>query len=158
MKPKIILCFALALNCGLFGCSRSELSVTAANEGQSPLLRVAILPSRTEVRVRESFNLALRVENPTQTNQTICVMSCSWDDEWQCSTPKMRWGGWACEKNTEVTVEIRPGGAYTNRLQVLIDNANPDKVLSFRMGFTSIGSKKTYWSNEVKLRILPPNK
>jgi hypothetical protein len=31
-----------------------------------------------------------------------------------------------------------------------------EKMLSFRMGFTSIGSTNTLWSNEVKLHILPP--
>jgi hypothetical protein len=121
------------------------------------VLRVVIIPTTTDVRIRETFGLALRVENPTQTNQTIRVMNCSWDEEWQSSNTNVAWTGCACRKSFAVDVTIPPGGAYTNKLQMYIYNLIPDKELSFRMGFTSIGSAKSLWSNEVKLRILPPD-
>jgi hypothetical protein len=91
------------------------------------------------------------------TNQTVRVMNCSWQDEWKSSNPKIPWGGAVCSKNFAVDVEIPPGGAYTNEARILIYDLIPDKELSFHMGFTPIGSGKTYWSDEVKLKILPPD-
>ncbi len=149
MKPKLILYFALVLS--------GAWAAFSANATDTNSLRVAIIPSTTDVRIREPFGLALRVENPTRTNQTIRVMNCSWEEEWQPSNPKIPWGGAECTKNFAVNVEIPPGGAYTNAALMYIYDLIPDKELSFRMGFTSIGSAKTLWSNEVKLHILPPD-
>jgi hypothetical protein len=132
------------------------VSLCAAQESPA-VLRIIVVPSKTEVRVREPFSLALRVENPTTTNQTVRVMNCSWQDEWTNSNPKISEMGWDCAKNFAVNVEIPPGGAYTNESQMLIYDLIPDKELSFRMGFTPIGSNKVFGSNEIKLRILPPD-
>jgi len=145
MKPKLILGLALVL-IGVF-----------ANAADTNSLRVVIIPSKTDVRVREPFGLALRVENPTRTNQTVRVMGCSWYEEWQSSNTNINLVGWPCWANGPVDVEIHTGGAYTNEASMLVYNLIPDKELSFRMGFTPMGSKETYWSNEVKLHILPPD-
>lgn len=132
MKYKIILGLALVL---------VGLTASAADTNS---LRVVVIPSKADVRVREPFSLALRVENPTATNQTVRVMNCSWQDEWTNSNPKIPWIGWDCTKNFAVNVEIPPGGAYTNESEMLIYDLIPDKELFFRMGFTPIGSKTTF--------------
>jgi hypothetical protein len=151
MNPKLLLSLALVLS------GMTVISGGAAEQQPLQELRVVIITLTTGVRVREPFDLALRVENPTQTNQTIRVMNCSWDEEWRSSNTNVSWIGWDCTKNFAVDVTIPPGGAYTNTLQLLIYNLIPDKVLSFRMGFTSIGRANALWSNEVKLHILPPD-
>jgi hypothetical protein len=120
-------------------------------------LRVFAVPATNDVRVREPFKMALRVENPTGTNQTIGVMSCSWEQEWQCSNPNVTFDGWACTMNFSREVVIPPGGAYTNEGTMLIHNLISGKEISFRMGFTSMGSTQTFWSGEIKLRVLPPD-
>jgi len=149
MKPKLLLGLALVLSGGF-----AALSTTAA---ETNWLRVAIIPSKTDVRIREPFSLALRVENPTKANQIVRVMGCSWYGEWQSSNTNIIMVGWPCYANGPVNVVIPPGGAYTNEAPMCIYDLIPDKELSFRMGFTSMGSKETYWSNEVKLHILPPD-
>ena len=152
MKPKLILCLALVLSGGL-------LMAFSTNAADTNSLRVVVIPSKTEVRVKETFKVALRVENPTTTNQTVRVWSCSWDEEWKTSNTNIVFGiGWDCTKNNIHSVEIPSGGAYTNELEMLIPEPVSEKALSFRMGFTPIDSKKTFWSNEVKLKILPPDK
>ena len=148
MNPKLILCFTLIA----FGTL-----ATRAGQDQSSSLRVVILPASLDVRIREPFTLALRVENPTRTNRTIRVMNCSWGEHWRSSNTNVSWGGWECTKNFAVDVTIPPGGAYTNQSPMYIYNLIPDRELPFRMGFTSIGSTNTLWSNEVKLHILPPD-
>ncbi len=146
MKPKLILCLALVLSGGF------------ANAADTNSLRVVVIPSKTEVRVKEIFKVALRVENPTTTNQTVRVWSCSWYEEWKTSNTNISWIGWDCGKNFAVNVDVPPGGAYTNELEMLIPEPIFEKTLSFRMGFTPIGSQKTFWSDDVKLNILPPVK
>jgi hypothetical protein len=146
MKPKIILCLVLVWS-GVF-----------ANAADTNLLRVVVIPSKTEVHVKETFKVALRVENPTTTNQTVRVWSCSWDQEWKTSNTNISWLGWDCTRNLAENVEIPPGGAYTNELEMFIPEPISKKTLTFRMGFTSIDRGKTFWSNEVKLKILPPDK
>jgi hypothetical protein len=149
MRLKVIVGLALVLSGGLAAFP------TSAADADS--LLVVVIPSQTHVRLREPFGLALRVENPTQTNQTIRVMDCAWRDEWQSNNPKIPWGPAMCSKNFPVDVAIPPGGAYTNEAPMEIDELIPDRELSFRMGFTSIGSAKVLWSNEVKLHMLPPD-
>ena len=119
-------------------------------------LRVVVKPSKTEVHVKEAFKVALRVENPTTTNQAIRVMNCSWYDHWQASNPQISWIGWDCPKNFAISVKIPPGDAYTNELEMLVPEPIGQKTLSFRMGFTPIGSPVTFWSAEVTIHVHPP--
>ena len=151
MKSKLLLGLALVLGGGW-------LTALPTNAADTNSLRVVVILSKTEVRIKETFKVALRVENPTTTNQTVRVMSCSWDEEWKTSNTNISWIGWACTRNVARNVEIPPGGAYTNQLDMLIPEPISKKTLSFRMGFTSIGSTNTLWSDEVKLHILPPEK
>jgi hypothetical protein len=151
MKPKLLLGLALVLSGGW-------LTALPTNAADTNLLRVVVIPSKTEVRVKETFKVALRVENPTTTNQTVRVWSCSWDEEWKSSNTNISWLGWICTRNVARNVEIPPGGAYTNELEMLIPEPIPENSLSFRMGFTPIDSEKTLWSDGVKLNILPSGK
>jgi len=146
MKPKLVLCLALVLSGGF------------ANAADTNSLRVVVIPSKTEVHVKETFKVALRVENPTTTNQTVSVWSCSWDQEWKTSNTNISWLGWDCSRNFPMNIEIPPGGAYTNELGIFISEPISKKTLSFRMGFTPVDGKQTFWSNEVKLKMLPPKK
>lgn len=150
MKPKLILGLALIWT-GIFW----SISTNAADTNT---LRVVVIPFKTEVRVKESFKVALLVENPTATNQMVRVMSCSWDDEWKSCNTNISWLSWDCEKNNMRSVKIPPGGVYTNELEMLIPQSISNQMLAFQMGFTPIGSEKTFWSNEVKLKIISSEK
>ncbi len=150
MKPKIILCLARVFWGPLTAFSTSTATTNS--------LRVVVIPSKTEVRVKEKFKVALRVENLAATNHVVPVWSCSWDVEWKTSNTNISWIGWACTRNVAKNVEIPPGGAYTNELEMLIPEPVSEKTLSFRMGFTPIDSEKTFWSDGVKIEILSTDK
>jgi hypothetical protein len=160
MKPKLILCLALVLSGCLIGCSSAPLQASDAVDTNS--LRVVVEPSKTDVRAGEHFNLALQVENPTATNQYVRVWSCSWDQNWQISNPSIMVGqNLNCEFNPPITEKIPAGDSIKFDLEVYVPgpiSLLPSKKLSFQMGFTQIGSKKTIWSDEVKINILPPDK
>ena len=153
MRKGIFLCLPFMLSGMAFTCG------CAKEPRPSPALQVVIIPSTTNVSVWEQpFNLAVRIENRTQTDQTIRVLRSAWPDQWQSSNKKVSrslvLGG---RMQSEEVVAIPPSGAYTNALEVWIDKRIADKRLSFRMGFTSSGSAKTLWSNQVELHILPPD-
>jgi len=82
------------------------LGSVSTNAADTNTLHVVVIPSKTEVRVKEQFKVALRVENPTTTNQMVRVMSCSWDDEWRSSNTNISWLSWDCEKNNMRSVKI----------------------------------------------------
>ena len=153
MRKGIFLCLPFMLSGMAFTCG------CAKEPRPSAALQVVIIPSTTNVSVWEQpFNLAVRIENRTQTDQTIRVLRSAWPDQWQSSNKKVSrslvLGG---RMQSEEVVAIPPSGAYTNALEVWIDKRIADKRLSFRMGFTSSGSAKTLWSNQVELHILPPD-
>ena len=148
MKTKFFLYLIFALSdVWAFFSTRA----TAAN-----LFRVVVIPSQTDVRVKETFKVALRVENPTTNFETVRVMCCSWFEEWQISNQNISWLGWDCPKNFPLDVGIPPGGAYTNELAMIIPQPVAKDTLSFRMGFMSINSRKTIWSDDVKFYVLSP--
>jgi hypothetical protein len=154
MKPKLILCLALVLSGGLFGCSTTEQHRPDTNS-----LKVVVKPGKTQVHVREHFKLALRVENPTTTNKYVRVMFCSWWQQWQPSDPSIFFITENCTFNAPISLKIPAGGAVTFDLEVYVSGAvSIDPVmrkLSFQMGFTPIGSKKIFWSKEVTIKVIP---
>ena len=76
MKSKLLLGLALVLSGGLFGCSRAQVYQTS--DTPDAIVRVVVLPSKTQVHVRESFLVALIVENLTATNQYVHTESQGW--------------------------------------------------------------------------------
>jgi len=58
-------------------------------------------------------------------------------------------------ENFAVTVKLEPGEAYEKTLSMLLLVGEPKEKVSFKMGFTPIGSKETYWSNEITLQVQP---
>ncbi len=140
------------------------LALTAGGSGftfaqeQLPSLRVVAVSSTNDVRLNERFKVALRVENTTGVNQTVRVMNCSWYDEWVCSNTNVVPLPWACTRNFPVDVTIPPGGAYTNQMEMQIGPPFQAEHVTFRMGFTPIGSTSTFWSDDLTLKIVrPPN-
>src|SRR5260370_12229939 len=116
-------------------------------------LRVVVVPTTTHVRVGEHFTLKLRVENSTTTNQYVRVMSCSWPEQWKSSSPSIVGPDIFCTFNAPISETVPAGGAIKFDLEVsvpvpiLIEPIT--SKLSFQMGFTPVGSKKTLWIKAV---------
>jgi len=151
--------FVVGAFLAVFVTSVASEKCRAEEIGDTNSLRVVVVPSKSDVRVREHFKLALRVENPTSTNQYVRVMSCSWPQEWQTSNPSIVSVGFACTANAPISLKIPAGGAITFDLEVLVPgpiSIEPvTSKLSFQMGFTPLDRKKTFWSNEVSINISP---
>jgi len=147
----------------------------ADTPGRQPF-KVTAEPTKAKVRLNEKFKVVLRVVNVTDTPQRIRVMNCSWDEHWQTSHPQVAPVGWDCAKNFAVDETIAPGAAYAKELEMLVMTpaecralaaTNPKSTqapgnllsegpLSFKMGFTPIGSAQTFWSEEIKIEVVPP--
>lgn len=127
----------------------------AAEGEKEKNLAVTIKPQKNRIRANEAFNVDLRVMNSSKSPQSFQVMSCSWDEHWKSSNQRVFWKGWPCFKNIEMTVKLAPGEAYEKALPMLLVAGKPQEKVIFKMGFTSLGSNRTYWSNDVTLTVQP---
>lgn len=158
----------VAVTCGMLAIAktdaRGESVNPAAKADEKPkdaesdkakTLTVTIKPQKNRVRVKETVEVNLRVVNTSKTTQSIQVMNCSWDDHWKSSNDQVSWVGWDCAKNFAVTVKLEPGEAYEKTLSMFLLAGKLKEKVSFKMGFTPIGSKQTFWSNEATLTVEP---
>jgi len=118
-------------------------------------LTVTVQSRRTQVRLREPFDVVLRVVNSSKAPQTFRTMSCSWDEHWKANTDRLDWSRWECTVNYPKTVTLKPGEAYEKTLSLFVVKGEPQEKVAFKMGFTPIESKQTYWSGEVTIRVEP---
>jgi RNA polymerase sigma factor (sigma-70 family) len=132
--------------------AKGEERPKAAKGDEKDLLTVTAVPQKVQVRVEEPFDVRLRVVNSSRSTQSLRVMNCSWDEHWKSSNGQVSWVGWNCAKNFAVTEKLEPGEVYEKTLPMLLLAGGPQRKVSFRMGFTPIGSKRTYWSNEVTVQ------
>ena len=167
----LLACFASLFWLG-HGLSAADPATDAPREQP---FKVTAEPTKTKVRFNETFKLVLRVVNVTDTPQHIRVMNCSWDEHWQSSNPQILHAQWPCTKNFAVDETIVPGAAYSRELEIQVMTpaecranaaSNPkstqalgnlisEGLLAYKMGFSSIGSTQIYWSNEIKIEIVP---
>ncbi len=118
-------------------------------------LTVTIKPKVNQVRINTPFDVDLRVVNSSKSTQSFQVMDGSWDEHWKSNNDRVSWVGWDCTKNFPVTVKLEPGERYEKTLPMLLPTGKPLEKLSFKMGFTPIDSKETFWSNEVSVQVDP---
>src|SRR4051794_25080090 len=115
----------------MFGLTRQSAAVDEQSSADAVRstnsLRVVVKPSKTKVRVNEPFSVALRVENASAAQQHFRVMNCSWDQHWKTSNTNITWLRWNCTRNLAVTVELAPGGAYTNRMELFVPTPNANE-------------------------------
>src|SRR5277367_6516708 len=102
---------AFALVASLSGCT----SASHSQEGNE--LKVSAEPVTQRVHVAEPFKVAVRIWNPTATNQSVKMMSCSWPEQWRTDNPAVqRCTDVECAWNAPTTVTLPPGGAWTNQM------------------------------------------
>lgn len=148
-----VLCFVL-LGCSSPADNPAPDRGNAIEEGQERLA-VKILPECTRLHNKESFYVALRITNPTRKLQTFDAMSCKWPNQWQISNPRLSKSLMDCYKNVRETIDLQPGEAYEKTMLLNVNDGPQVASLTFRMGFTPLDEKTTYWSNKVILSIKP---
>jgi hypothetical protein len=125
-------------------CTALSIAAIATAENRKPTLSVSVRPAKTKVRAEAPFEVKLLVVNSSASPQSIRVMNCSWDDHWESSNKGVTWSLWDCTKSFEVAVKLEPGGAYETTLDMRAAG-EPGKEVTFKMGFTPIGSKQPIW-------------
>jgi hypothetical protein len=124
---------------------------------------IHVTPQSKPIEVNEHFDVELRVVNVSELPQSFQVMTCSWDDQWHSSNPRVSPGSWACKMNGPAPVKLAPGEAYTPK-KALWMQAKAEGLMSFRMGFTPLEyrpgfsgwprpSKRTYWSSAITINV-----
>jgi hypothetical protein len=115
--------------------------------------KISAVASTNRVRLKEPFKTTLRVENRSDTNLTLRVMNCSWDQHWRVSHRDLSWIGWDCSKNFAVDETLAPGEVYERSLEVVMQETVHESAFAFRMGFTSMNDTRTYWSEKVMIEV-----
>ena len=80
-------------------------------------------------------------------------MTGSWIEQWKTGNERVvpNEGAWA--ENQRVTETLQAGQAYEKKLTMRLASGKPGKKVTFRMGFTPVGGKRTVWGNEVVLQV-----
>ena len=134
--------------CGLI----SRLAAGVEKKPSQPLKVTATL-LETKLEPEKWFKATFRVENVTSETQTFRVMCCSYADQWQCDNTKLTIGSQQCAKNTPMDVTLEPGKSYSDVLDIQVAADAPHGKMTFRLGFTPIESKTTYWSEPLDLNV-----
>jgi hypothetical protein len=120
---------------------------------------IVVTPQTKPIEVDKRFDVELCVVNASELPQSFLIMSCSWNDQWQSSNPRVSLDSWGCARNVLTAVKLAPGETHT---KVLWMQANAAGMESFQMGLTplkdKLGSrpwpgKRTYWSSEVTIEV-----
>ena len=114
---------------------------------------VTIWPETTRVGVGETFDLKIRVVNSSNKTQSLSVMTCSFWPYWESNNSLIGSARFKCFGNVLATIDLKPGEAYERKEPMMISNRAKSKAEPFKIGLTSHGEQKTYWSNEVVLGI-----
>ncbi len=147
--PQHLLRFSL-ITLALFLCAKSM----AADE-PSGLKITATIPAHTVIHGGAAFKATLLVENPTTKLIRFKTTGCSWFENWKTDNASFGHGSWACFWNPWLTIEIQPGGSFTDEFDVSTDSKITSGKVAFRFGLTSSGAKETWWSNKVEIQIDP---
>ena len=114
---------------------------------------LSVTASLTQAKVERRgyiLKLHLIVKNTSSQPIDLHVMNCSWFEHWKSDKSKISIVAWNCAKNFAVTVVLKSQEIYAKDLEVCL--LRPVELpYSFKMGFTPIGSKATYWSDNVQV-------
>lgn len=135
-----------------YGCGHITLASYFYSEEN--VLSIRVKPQQTKIRVGHPFNLTLLVANTYRNPHSFQVMSCSWNDQWKSSDPRLFSMGWPCKANFPRTITLASGATYQRILPMSLANGVVPGPISFAMGFTPIGSKQTYWSRPITLEVI----
>ena len=126
----------------------------AAADKEQPLT-VTIKPQKDRIRVNEPFEVDFRVVNSSKLPQSFQVMKPGWWENWERSNKRV----WLVvpahpeDESMSMEVKLAPGEAYEKTLSMLLPDGMPQEKVSFKMGFTPLRSKQTFWSNKVTLQV-----
>jgi len=116
-------------------------------------LQVIVEPPNGPVQVNKSFDIRLRVVNKSDSVQSFRVMSWSWQQHWKSSNGHVAMIGLPCSANTALLETLRPNETFEKSGSMQVSEGRVGDKVSFKMGFTPIDSKRTYWSKEVTVQL-----
>ncbi|HVV71897.1 MAG TPA: hypothetical protein VHI52_10420 [Verrucomicrobiae bacterium] len=121
----------------------------------SGLVVTASIPAHIAIRPSSSFKAKLLVKNTTNKPIRFDTSGSSWFNNWKTDNAKFQILGWSCFWNPDITIEIQPGGSFTDEFEVMAGPKIAPGKATLRFGFSSEGYKQTSWSNNVTILIAP---
>ncbi len=130
-----------------------ERAPNAAEGAKENMLAVTIKPQKSRIRASEPFKVDLRVVNSSKSLQSFRAMIGSWHRHWFTSNERVLVSAWPGSEDEAIEVTLAPGEADEKTLPMIILAGKSLDKESFKLGFTPIGSKQTFWSNEVTVEV-----
>lgn len=135
-----------------YGCGHITLASYFYTEEN--VLSIRVKPQQTQIRAGRPFNLTLLVANTYRKPHSFRVMSCSWNDQWKSSDPRLFSMGWPCKANSPRTITLASGAIYQRILPMTLVGGVGSGELVFTMGFKPLGNKRVYWSRPITLEVI----
>ncbi len=127
------------------------LAVATSVASADPLT-VEIKPATLTWKPKQHVDVALRVVNTSKAPQKIHVWLCSWFENIKLDDPQLVFDPWGCDKNYDRDVELAPGKAWEQKLDMYaVDSATAD-AHQLRIGFVSSGTLR--WSAPVTVTVV----
>jgi hypothetical protein len=134
-----LLAFIVVCLTSIFLVAGDSVTNTLAQSKEAELFKVIVKPSKNQVHVKETFKVALKVQNQTSTNQNLYVMSCSWAQHWRTDSDFiMSHAMFKCWENSPLTINLPPGDSYEKELPLWIPQPVSTNKISFRMVFNPL--------------------
>jgi hypothetical protein len=134
--------------------SSAAVAAALALLAQTPApLVVTATAAKQKVRVHEAFEVSVRIVNVSAQPQTIRFWNVTWFYACKPNNPAVSWEWVECRSNSLRTVRLQPGQAFDRSSLIEVTKGQPGENISFKLGFTSFRSKRTYWSNEVTVQV-----
>ena len=133
-------CLVTLLWLTLLDCSPSQGELPqkkgGSNDSEKDSLCVTIWPKMTRIQIGERVQVKVRVVNATEMSQTLQIRS-NYDMQWETDNTHLLLGGPGTGISNRLTrIELEPGEAYEQTVELALVGDPPMKLISFRMAFT----------------------
>src|SRR5262249_43847480 len=116
-------------------------------------LAVEIKPASLTWKPKQHVDVALRVVNTSKTTQKFRAWLCSWFENVKSGDPELVFDRWGCDKNYDKDIELAPGKAWEQKLDMYATDTAKAGTHQLRLGFTPSGGTTTIWSPEIAITV-----
>ena len=150
-----------ALLVALAGVLLLSRPVQAGDLTPTSPFKVLVTASTNRVQLKKPFTLHLMVKNVSHATQEFETLTCSWWVNWTLDSAYLQFPTWDCDFHPPYKIILRPGGFWTNDVDIKLGKSIPVDHITLRAGFSPAvvnpnrDKNPTYiWSNEVKLEVV----
>jgi hypothetical protein len=142
MKTRLTIAL-LALDCGIILFANPIFAMDSVTnlveQVKAKPFQVTITPTKKAFHTNEPICIYTKVENVTETNQTVVLWSCSWWEQFRSTSLQIKlWPGYHCTANAPLSVEIPAGKSWEKELKLWVSEPVLTNTVSFQIKFVPL--------------------